>query len=122
MLKDIENFYHLKEEPVRSCLLALRAIILNKSPEITEAWKYKLPFFSFRGKMFCYLWVQRATGHPYIGIVEGIRIQHPLLIQEKRARMKILLLNPDEDIPVATIDQILNEAIKLYTDGVVKIK
>jgi predicted RNA binding protein YcfA (HicA-like mRNA interferase family) len=37
-----------------------------------------------------------------------------LLLQEKRARMKILLVDPAKDIPVATINEILKIALVFY--------
>ena len=110
----IEEYYHYKEEPVKSCLLALRKQILQLDGNITEAWKYRMPFFCYKGKMFCYLWVHKKTLQPYIGIVEGRQIEHPLLIQEERARMKIMLFNTDEDLPVKTLNKILKQALALY--------
>lgn len=110
----IEEYYHYKEEPVKSCLLALRNQILQLDANITEAWKYRMPFFCYKGKMFCYLWIHKKTLQPYIGIVEGRQIEHPLLIQEERARMKIMLFNADEDLPVKTLNKILKQALALY--------
>ena len=49
--------------------------------------------------MFCYLWVNKKTHQPYIGIVEGRKIEHPLLIIEKRSRMKIMLLDAEARYP-----------------------
>jgi len=49
--------------------------------------------------MFCYLWVHKKYGKPYLGIVEGKKIKHPDLLTEKRARMKILLIDPEKDLP-----------------------
>src|SRR5471030_1145787 len=100
MLREIDNFFLQKEEPVKSCLLFLREYLLAYDKNITEAWKYKMPFYCYNGKMFCYLWVNKKTHQPYIGIVEGRKIEHPLLIIEKRSRMKIMLLDAREDIPV----------------------
>jgi hypothetical protein len=114
MLREIDNFFLQKDEPVKSCLLFLRAFILNYNEDITEAWKYKMPFYCYKGKMFCYLWVNKKTRHPYIGIVEGRKIEHPLLIIEKRSRMKIIVLDPEEDIPVKTIETILKMALNIY--------
>jgi hypothetical protein len=113
-MKELDIFYLQKEEPVRGCLLFLREHILNYDKDITEAWKYKMPFYCYKGKMFCYLWVHKKIGLPYIGIVEGRKIAHPLLIQEERARMKIMLLDPRIDLPITTINSILNDAINLY--------
>lgn len=122
MLRDIDNFYLLKEEPVKSCLLALREIILAQDKDIAAAWKYGMPFFCYKGKMFCYLWVHKTKLQPYIGIVEGKHIIHPDLIIEKRSRMKIMLFDPAKDLPVTKIKRILKQAIDLYKTGVVKIK
>lgn len=116
-----DQFYLKKEEPVKSCLLALREIILAQDKNITPAWKYGMPFFCYKGKMFCYLWVHKKYKQPYIGIVEGKRINHPSLIQEKRARMKIMLFDPAKDLPAKSIKSILKEVINFYKTGVVKI-
>jgi len=114
MLRPIDNWYLQKDEPAKSCLQFLRAHILNQDPHITEAWKYGMPFFYIKGKMFCYLWMHKKYQQPYIGIVEGKKINHPALTQEKRARMKILLLVPEKDLPLKTIDKILKQVIALY--------
>lgn len=114
MLRAIDEYFLRKEEPVRSYLQAMREIILQYDKDITEAWKYGMPFYCYKGKMFCYLWTHKKFLQPYIGIVEGKSIDHPQLIQEKRARMKILLLDPDKDIPIRTIKAILKEVLALY--------
>lgn len=77
-----------------------------------------MPFFCFKGKMMCYLWVHKKYKQPYLGIVEGARIRHPDLLQEKRARMKILLVDPAKDLPVRKINQILIDMLHLYKGNV----
>ena len=114
MLRDIDNYFLQKEEPVKGCLLFLREYILSYDKNITEAWKYRMPFYCYKGKMFCYLWTHKKNGSPYIGIVEGKKIDHPALIIEDRARMKIMLLDPTADLPMDTIDYLLKIAISLY--------
>jgi len=121
-MKEIDNFYLQKDEPIKGCLLALREIILSQDKDVTAAWKYGMPFFCYKGKMFCYLWVHKKHRQPYIGIVEGKRFDHPDLIIEKRSRMKIMLFNPNKDLPLKTIETILQGAINLYKTGVVKLK
>jgi hypothetical protein len=111
---EIDDFYLRRPEPLKGCLLSLRDVILRSNSEITEAWKYGMPFFCFRKRMFCYLWIQKKTSIPYIGIVEGRNISHPGLIQEKRSRMKILMIDPTKDLPVRVILTILKKAARLY--------
>lgn len=122
MITDLDRFYASKEEPVRSYLQDLRELILAYDLHISEAVKYGMPFFLYRTKMFCYLWTRKESGQPYLGLVEGKRLFHPGLIQEDRARMKILLLDPTRPIPVRTLTTILQEAVTIYTSGQVRIR
>lgn len=100
----------------------LRELILAHAAHMTEDLKYGMPFFLYRKKMFCYLWTRKESGQPYLGLVEGQRLFHPELIQEDRARMKILLLDPDKKLPIRTVTLLLDQAIALYTSGQVRIK
>ncbi|MBA2612503.1 MAG: DUF1801 domain-containing protein [Bacteroidetes bacterium] len=121
-MSDLDNFYLKKEEPSKSCLLALREIILAQDKHITTELKYGMPFFCYKGKMFCYLWLNKKSSEPYIGIVEGKLVDHPQLITEKRSRMKIILFNPKKDLPIKTIRLILKQTLDLYRKGVIKFK
>jgi hypothetical protein len=114
MLREIDNYFLQKDEPVKGCLLFLREYIQKFDINITEAWKYKMPFYCYKGKMFCYLWVHKKNGLPYIGIVEGKKIDHPGLIIENRSRMTIFLIDPNKDLPIDEISAILKMALKLY--------
>ena len=114
MLRAIDNYFLRQEEPAKACLQFLREHILKQDNQITESWKYGMPFFCYNGKMFCYLWIHKKYRQPYLGIVEGGKIDHPDLIAEKRARMKILLLDPTRDLPMKKINGILKEVIAFY--------
>jgi len=114
MLRPIDEWYLHKDEPDKSCLQFLRKHILSFDENLTEAWKYGMPFFCYKGKMFCYLWVHKKFKQPYIGIVEGRKLNHPDLIQEERARMKIFLLDPAKNIPIKKINTLMKEALSLY--------
>lgn len=113
MLRPIDNYFLQKEEPVKSCMQFLRSYILGMNEHISEKWQYGMPFFYYRDKRLCYLWVEKKSGHPYLGIVDGNKVSHPDLISEKRARMKIMLIDPAKDIPVSKIKQILSKAISI---------
>ena len=118
----LDNFYEQQEEPVKGCLLALRSIILKQDSNITAEWKYGMPLFCYKGKMFCYLWIHKKKHQPYIGIVEGKYFDEPFLVQEKRSRMKIMLFDPAKDIPKKTVESILQKGLNLYRTGIIKIK
>ena len=66
MLRDIDHFYLQKEEPVKSCLIALREIVLRQDPEITVAWKYSMPFSVIREKCFVISGYTRLINNPIL--------------------------------------------------------
>ncbi len=113
-LTPIDSYFQLKEEPVRSCLQALREYILAYDEKMEETWKYKMPMYCYKGKMFCYLWVHKKLGQPYIGIVEGRKIEHPDLMVENRNRMKIMLMDAEQEIPIEKLDAIFKMAKAFY--------
>ncbi len=114
MIRDIDNYFLQQEEPVKSCLFFLRDYILSYEKGITEGWQYRMPFYFYNGKRFCYLWIQKKNQLPYVGIVDGKLIDHPNLIQEERTRMKIFLIDPQKDVPIKTLRSVLHAALKIH--------
>ena len=108
------NYYLNKEEPNKSCLLALRRIILDQDPMVTETQKWGMPCFCYRKKMFCYLWTDKKTDEPYLLMVEGKYLDHPKLEVGARSRMKIFRIDPNKNLPVKPIKDILKQALDLY--------
>lgn len=121
MLQEPHTYYLKKEEPNKSCLLALRSIILDQDRDITETLKYGMPCFCYKKKAFCYLWTDKKTEEPYILMVEGKYLDHPKLEKGDRARMKIFRVNPNKNLPIKTIEGILQDALKLCRTGVIKV-
>lgn len=120
-MNEKDYFYLNTDEPNKSCLLTLRDIILRQDENITETRKYGMPCFCYGKKICCYLWVDKKTKEPYILFVEGKHLDHPKLEAGKRARMKIFRINPNTDIPINTIELLLNTALGLYRNGTIKI-
>ena len=112
----IIQYYQSKEEPVKSCLLALRDIILDLDVEIRHEWKYRMPFFTYKKRMFCYLWTDKKDGSPYIGIADGQQLDHPILEKGDRKRMSILKIDCQKDLPLKELHQILNMALEIIKE------
>lgn len=109
-----DSFYQEKQEPNKSCLLILRDVILEQDPNISETKKYGMPCFSYKGKMFVYLWTdKKKKDEPYMLFVEGRQLDHPLLETGKRSRMKIFRIDPKEEIRLDTIKLLLSQALDL---------
>jgi len=107
------DFYLSREEPVKSCLLTVRDLILRSDMNISETIKYGMPCFVFNSRALCYLWIDKKTELPYVLFVDGLFINHPQLRQGKRKRMKVLFLDPISDLPAASVNEILRLAIDL---------
>lgn len=109
----LTQFYLNLPEPEQSCLVALRDFILVQNEHITPEWKYKLPFFYYKGKMLCYLWQHKTFKKPYVAFADGNLMEHPLLLQEDRKRMKILLIDPNADLPIDLLSSFIQEGIEI---------
>jgi hypothetical protein len=120
-MTQLDDFYLKQEEPIKGIFLALKEIILKQDNDITNVLKYGMPFFCYKGKMFCYLWTHKKHKQPYIGIVEGKHFDEDFLLQEKRSRMKIMLFDTNEDLPLEQIEDIIQKAIKLYKSGIIQV-
>ncbi len=114
MLSPLENYFSKFDLETLSCLEFLRKYILKLDSTIMEEWKYGMPFYYIKNKIFCYLWVHKKMKQPYIGIVEGQKIIHEELIQENRKRIKILLIDQTKDIPLEKIDLIMHKVLRFY--------
>jgi hypothetical protein len=55
-------------------------------------------------------------------MVEGNHLNHPELETGSRSRMKIFRINPNNNLPIATIDVIMKQALNLYRNGTIRIK
>lgn len=64
--------------------------------------------------MFCYMSVRKKDKQFYLGFVQGYKMKHPSLKKEGRKQIKVYYLNPEEDLPIKTIKEIVTEAKKLY--------
>ncbi|MGG5507970.1 MULTISPECIES: DUF1801 domain-containing protein [unclassified Myroides] len=122
MLNTVESFYLKQPEPSQSCLLALRAFILQQDPLITESLKWGTPCFSYRNRMFCFLALTKALKSPYLLLVEGHQLHHPLLETGTRKRMKVLSVDPEKDLPFALVQDILTAALSLYRSGQIRTR
>ena len=107
MQEKIEAHYESQPEPLKGAQLTLRDFILNFDDQISESWKYAMPFFLYRRKMFVYMYNSKSHPLPYLGICDGNQFEHPLLITNGRSRMKILEFDPSQDLPIATLGEVL---------------
>ena len=114
MANTIDQFFLDREEPLKSYFLALRSIVLRFDNQIDERLSYGVPFYYYKNKPFCYFWKEKKTNQPYIGMARGHLLDHPMLFQGDRKKMKVIRLNLEEDIPKDQIETIFKQALQLY--------
>ena len=116
-MTELDSYYIKQQEPTRSCLLALRQIILECDPRITPEWKYRLPFFYFNGRMMCYLWKDKKTQQPYIGFMNGKEMNHPKLDLGTRKKVMVYAIDVEKDLPKEEIEQLIQLSYSLILDN-----
>ena len=114
MVNELYEFYMRREEPVKGAMLALRDIVLGFDEEIEEAYKWSLPYFFLRGKGFCYLWMDKKTGWPYLAFMKGKDMEHSMLEAGNRTLVKVFPMDPSKDLPLEAIEECLEMARALY--------
>lgn len=112
-MKAVDAYYENLTEPLQGFMMALRQIVLDLNEEVEETWKWSTPFFLYRKRMLCYLWTDKKTGEPYLGISGGDALDHPALVQKHNAKIKKLVFDLEEDIPVETIREVLLLSVTL---------
>ncbi len=99
-------------EPTQGCLLALKKIILELDPNITQQRKFQIPFFYYKDKKLCYLWVNKKKLQ--LGFVEDKTI-HPRKEGVKlKDKYESIIIDPNKDIHIKMIVRNLKKTIKLY--------
>lgn len=115
-MNDLEQAYLRHDEPTRSCLFALRELIIGMNPDVRTSLSYGMSTFYVGKQRFCYLWVDKSDGRPYIGFIDGNRMNHPRLETGERSRMSIFRIDPEADLEVSEIQGLLHEAIRIAAE------
>jgi Domain of unknown function (DU1801) len=95
----------------RACLQALHQIIVRQHDALVATTKYGMPCFTMDGAPLFYLWFHKKYKQPYILFVHGALYNEPLLLQEKRNKMKIFLVNAQQDFDEKQITTLLQKSI-----------
>lgn len=108
----LENYFLQQPEPHQSCMLFLRKWLVEQGLE--EHCKYGVPFYCFKSKNLCYMSVSAKGKELYLGFVKGYLMKHPALKKEGRKQIKAFYIDPEKDVPVKILKQIVTEAKELF--------
>jgi hypothetical protein len=111
MNRELENYYLKQPEPIQSCLLALKSIVLNFSPDITHERKFQIPFFCYKGKKLAFLWVNRKR--LIMGFVKDRALLPKPATGRRKDEFETIIVDPNEDLPIRQITTLLHRYMKL---------
>lgn len=112
-----ENYILNQPEPFKSMLLQLQILIEAAIPDLELLYKWKLPFYYYHGKPFCYLNVSK--GYVDVGFWGGTHLSEfdQYLVSENRKVMKSLRYFSIEEIDSEILIPILQEIEKVAHKG-----
>ena len=107
-----EDYILNQPEPYKSILLQLQVAIELSVPILELKYKWKVPYYYYKGKPFCYLYVTK--GYVDVGFWGGAHLDKysKYLVSENRKVMKSLRYFTLDDIDQEILVMVLMEAEK----------
>ena len=104
-------------EPYRSILLHVQAVIERTLPDIDLKFKYRIPFYYFDKKPFCYL--NQTKNYVDVGFWHSahITVHQDKLVTKDRKVMKSLRYYALEAIEESVLIDVLQDAYKVREKG-----
>ena len=99
----------------QTALLALRQIILDFHPDITETFKWKCPFYLYKGYL-AYMYINKKGLH--LAFANGAKFDdtHGILQGKDRKLIRLITIDPSQDFPIKDIHYCLQLALD-YNDN-----
>ena len=106
-----------QDEPFRSILLNLQAVIERTLPELTMKFKYRIPFYYYEKTPFCYL--NQSKGYVDVGFWHSAHMTvHPdKMVTKNRKIMKSLRYFTLEEIEETILIEVLHDAYSVKDKG-----
>ena len=103
-------------EPYQSIMMHCMATIEACIPEIELRFSYKIPFYYYRGKPFCYLAPNHKDQFMDLGLTKGyqLTLHQDALNGDNRNTVKSIRYYQLETIDQAILVAVLEEAVSLY--------
>lgn len=117
----LEEKYFGYNEPVKSCFLAIRDIILDWDSNFKDCLKYGCICYTYRDKVALFA-MHNKKGETYLLVNFGKQMNHPELKFDGRKSMKSLRIDPTKDLPIEVIEFILEEVRRIIDDKLTRKK
>lgn len=111
-----ENYILKQPEPYRSMLMHLQVVVENTTPEVVLLYKYRIPFYYYKKRPFCFLNASHKNQFVDICFARGNQIttHQDQLVTEKRKKMASLRYKSLEEINDEVLIEIIKNVLPLY--------
>lgn len=105
--------YFLNLPPAnQSTMLVVRDFLLAAPYHLVEKYKWRTPVYHHADRYVCYLYHEKKKHRSYLAFVNAQTFEHELLRAEGRKMMRFIVLNPEEDVPLEAIREVLAQAVR----------
>ena len=103
-------------QPYQEILLYLQAVVKKTIPQLELKYKYRIPFYYYKGKPFCYFNASHKKQFVDVGFWKGnqIQVHQKHLVTENRKVMVSLRYKSIEKIEESVLVAVLQAAEALY--------
>ena len=116
-MKPTELYILNQPEKYRDMLLHIIAVVQNTLPEATLEYKWRIPYFYYKKKPFCYLNASHKNQFVDVGFAKGFALkkhQQQLIADNGRNTIKSLRYYTLKGIDSTVLIQVIKEAKTLY--------
>jgi hypothetical protein len=115
-MKLTDEYIYRQPEKYRSIILHLISVFEHEIPELVLLYKWGMPYFYYKKRMFCYLISNSKKGFVDAGFARGFQLKRnqASLIDEKRNTVKSLRYYSLETIDNSVLEDVIREAKTLY--------
>jgi hypothetical protein len=115
-MKLTDEYIYRQPEKFRSIILHLISVFEREIPDLVLHFKWGMPYFYYKKRMFCYLAPNLKKGFVDAGFARGFQLtgNQEFLVGEKRNTVKSLRYYNLEDIDNTVLVDVIKEARILY--------
>ncbi|MCR9137364.1 MAG: DUF1801 domain-containing protein [Alphaproteobacteria bacterium] len=109
--RTVEDYVAARSEPVRAVLQALRDLVRQTVPDVTEGMKWGAPVF-FDGKGEAIIYLYGGKNHAHLGFVHGAELKDPDGILKGRGPSgRYVKCTAGEEIAVSAVVSLLKQCV-----------
>ena len=115
-MKLTDEYIFRQPEKYQAILMHLISVFEQKIPELQLLFKWGMPYFYYKKRMFCYLIANSKKGFVDAGFARGFQLKgnQNSLVDENRNTVKSLRYYDLEEIDNVVLIDVIEEAMTLY--------